>query len=139
MGRVDDEEDAAHLAGEDLEDELEPFLTGRAEDLRFDARDVDAAVVEGDRRAHPVDADRFLGEGPDDGRFARVEGARDEDAREVDGEADEVLECVWDPVCLDALRSHLGDAHRVPYDSAPEGGQSRVRGLGLRYFLKARM
>src|SRR5947208_3304024 len=121
MARVDDEEDPAHLSGEDLEDEFEPLLTGRAEDLGLDARDVHVPVVEGDRRAHPVDADRFLGDRLDDRRLPGVERARDEDAREIVGQSNEVAERIRDPVRPDSVRLHLRDAHRVADDSAAEG------------------
>ena len=122
MRRVDDEEDPAHLASEDLEDELEALLARSAEDLRFDAGHVHVSVVEGDRRSHPVDRYGLFGERLDHRGLARVEGARDEDAREVDRESDEVLERVRDPVRPDAVLRHLGDPHRVPDDPAAQGG-----------------
>src|SRR5437867_12048417 len=107
MTRIDDQEDAAYLTREDFEDELEPLLTRGADDLGLDSRDVDVSVVEGDRRAHPVDADGLLGDGLDDRRLPGVERARDQDPREVDGQPDEVLERVRDPVRPDSVRLHL--------------------------------
>src|SRR5439155_1008551 len=80
-----------------------------------------APVLRGDRRAHPVDADRFLGDRLDDRRLPGVERARDEDAREIDGQSNEVAERIRDPVRPDSVRLHLRDAHRVADDSAAEG------------------
>src|SRR2546426_1153571 len=121
MACVDDEEDPAYLPREDFEDELEALLARGAENLGLDSGDVDVAVVERDRRAHPVDADRLLCEGLDDGRLPRVERAGDQDPREVHRQPDEVLERVRDPVRPDSVRLHLRDAHRVADDPAPEG------------------
>src|SRR5438132_6408294 len=103
MARIDDKEDAANLSRENLEDELEVLLTGGAENLGLDSRDIDVPVVEGDRRAHPVDADGLLGDGLDDRRLPGVERARDQDPREIDGQPDEVLERVRDPVRPDSV------------------------------------
>src|SRR5436309_1974226 len=103
MARIDDEEDAAHLSREDLEDELETLLTRGAEDLSLDSCYVDVPVVEGDGLAHPVDADGFLGDGVVDRRLPGVERSRYQDPWEIDGQPDEVLERVRDPVRPDSV------------------------------------
>src|SRR2546427_2676619 len=103
MARIDDQEDAADLSRENLEDELEALLTGGAENLGLDSRDVDVSVVESDRRAHPVDANGLLGDGLDDRRLPCVERARDKDPREIDGQPDQILERVRDPVRPDSV------------------------------------
>src|SRR5438309_2701639 len=122
MGCVDDEEDSAHLSGEDLEDELEAFLTWSAKNLRLDAGDVHVAIVEGNRRAHAIDRDRLFRKRLHDRGLAGVEGAGDEDPREVHRESYEVLERVRDPVRPDALLRHLGDPHRISDDPSAKGG-----------------